>query len=324
MTRRSIEIEAVTRRVVASGDAETLRRLYSDSADLIAVGSDDGWGHGPAEVLGVLEHETDELETVDYDREVVLLEAFENGETGWSVGEVRITLADGNAHTQRFTLVFHLDAGAWRIVHSHVSVPVPNVEIWGGVMSRTLSELLASINAEAEARAVEDIGLSVATIVFTDIVGSTVLSESMGDVAWTGLVTSHFETLGRIAEEQGGSLVKTLGDGAMLAFPTAASGLIAAIEVQRAVSSSVADGFQVRIGVHTGDVMPGDDYLGLMVNKAARVAAAAGGGQILASTSTAGMVNPTQFDFGDPVTVELKGLSGTHQVVPLKWSNEPN
>ena len=61
-----------------------------------------------------------------------------------------------------------------------------------------------------------------------------------------------------------------------------------------------------------------------MVNKAARVAAAAAGGQILASTSTAGMVNPTQFDFGDPMIVELKGLSGTHQVVPLIWRTQLN
>jgi adenylate cyclase len=322
--KRSTEIEAITRRFIAGGsDIETMRRLYSGSADLFAVGSDDGWAHGPDEVLGVLEHES-VFDTVDYDREDVFLEAFENGETGWSVGEVRIIFADGNAHTRRFTFVFHLDSGVWRIIHAHVSVPVADVETWGVEMSTTLSDLIASINAESEARTLEDIGLSVATIVFTDIVGSTVLSESMGDTAWTGLVTAHFETLGRIAEEHGGSLVKTLGDGAMLAFPTASSGLTAAIEVQRAVSSAVADGIQVRIGVHTGDVMTGDDYLGLMVNNAARVAAAAAGGQILASTSTAGMVNSTEFGFGDPMTIELKGLSGTHQVVPLNWSNQPN
>ena len=303
---------------------EMMRRLFSDSADLIGVGSYDGWARGRAEVLGVQEYESVEFEAVGYEAELVSLDAFENGETGWSVGELRVTLADGNAYTKRFTFVFHLDAGVWRIVHYHVSVPVPNEEIWGVAMSRTLTELLASINAESETRAVEDLGLSMATIVFTDIVGSTVLSESMGDAAWAEFVTSHFETLGRIAEEQGGSLVKTLGDGAMLAFPTAASGLTAAIEVQQTVSSEVADGLQVRIGVHTGDVMPGDDYFGLMVNKAARVAAAAGGGQILASTSTAGMVNPTQFDFGDPMTIELKGLSGTHQVVPLTWTAKPN
>ncbi len=55
-----------------------------------------------------------------------------------------------------------------------------------------------------------------------------------------------------------------------------------------------------------------------------REARPAAGGQILASTSTAGMVNSTQFDFGEPMTVELKGLSGTHQVVPINWSNQLN
>jgi hypothetical protein len=98
--KRSIEIEAITRRFIAGGsDIETMRRVYSDSADLIAVGSDDGWAHGPAEVLGVLEYEEVEFEAVDYDSEEVFLDAFENGETGWSVGELRVTLADDQRRT---------------------------------------------------------------------------------------------------------------------------------------------------------------------------------------------------------------------------------
>ena len=152
--KRSIEIEAITRRFVASRDTETLRRLYSDSADLIQVGTEDGWIHGPAEVLGVRAQHIDEMESMDFDREEVFIEAFENGETGWAVGEYRVTLADGDAHTERFTNVYHLDSGVWRVVHSHISVAVPNVETWGDEMSRTLTDLLASINTESEARAV--------------------------------------------------------------------------------------------------------------------------------------------------------------------------
>lgn len=322
--KRSSEIEAITRRFLAEQhNNETMRRLFSDSADLVCVGSDDGWAHGPVEVLGVHESET-WIETVVTDREIILLEAFEDGNTGWSVGEMRIALADGNALARRFTIVFHLDSGVWRIVHTHVSMPVPDAEVWGVELTRTLSDLLASINDQSEASTFEDMGLSVATIVFTDIVGSTALAESMGDAVWTGLVTSHFESLDQIAEGQGGSMVKTLGDGAMFAFPTAASGLTAAAEMQQVVSSAATGGLQVRIGVHTGDVVHGEDYLGLTVHKAARVAAAAGGGQILASATTAGMVNPTLFEFGDPMTVELKGLSGLHQVLSLRWTERPN
>ncbi len=63
-----------------------------------------------------------------------------------------------------------------------------------------------------------------------------------------------------------------------------------------------------------------DDYIGLTVSKAARVAAAADGGQVLVSASTAGMVNPSEFGFGDPMIVELKGLEGTHILQPLLWN----
>jgi len=53
--KRSIEIEAITRRFIAGqSDVEMLQRLYSDSPYLVAVGSDEGWAHGPEEVLGVL------------------------------------------------------------------------------------------------------------------------------------------------------------------------------------------------------------------------------------------------------------------------------
>lgn len=257
--------------------------------------------------------------------ELLFVEAFENGDTGWSTCQVRYRTAEDNVVTQRLSLVFTLDSGAWRIIHMHTSVPIPSHdELCGVELSRTLSDLLASMSEESEASTFQDMGLSVATIVFTDIVGSTALAELMGDAEWTGLVRSHFESLEQIAEAQGGSMVKTLGDGAMFTFPTAASGLTAAAEMQRVVSTAATGGFQVRIGVHTGDVVHGDDYLGLTVHKAARVAAAAAGGQILASATTAGMVNPTRFEFGDPITVELKGLSGPHQILPLHWTEQPN
>jgi adenylate cyclase len=323
--KRSSEIEAITRRFQgAQSDLETLRRLYSNSPDLVCVGTTDQWAHGHDDVLAVYGVENEVLDGQFNEQELFFVEAFENGDTGWSTGQVRYRTAEDNVVTQRLSLVFTLDSGVWRIVHVHTSVPVSNEELFGVELSRTLSDLLASISQESEASTFEDMGLSVATIVFTDIVGSTALAESMGDAVWTGLVTSHFESLEQIAEVQGGSMVKTLGDGAMFAFPTAASGLTAAAEMQRVVSSAATGGLQVRIGVHTGDVVHGDDYLGLTVHKAARVAAAAGGGQILASATTAGMVNPTLFDFGDPITVELKGLSGLHQVLSLHWTEQPN
>ena len=76
----------------------------------------------------------------------------------------------------------------------------------------------------------------------------------------------------------------------------------------------------MRVGVHTGDVVQGlNDYIGLTVNKAARVAAAAEGDQILVSSTTADIVNNAEIEFGDPTTVELKGIAGTHTLLPLNW-----
>lgn len=91
-----------------------------------------------------------------------------------------------------------------------------------------------------------------------------------------------------------------------LAFGSARAAVRAAVEIQRA---SDHGSFGVRIGVHTGEVIrTADDLLGLTVNKAARVAAAADSGSIMISSTTR-----------DPMIVALKGFSDTHQVVPIEW-----
>ncbi len=81
---------------------------------------------------------------------------------------------------------------------------------------------------------------------------------------------------------------------------------------------NASEKLRLRVGVHTGDVIQGGaDYIGLTVNKAARVAAAAEGGEILVSSTTADVVNHAELKLGEPVVLELKGLSGTHVVHSL-------
>ncbi len=107
----------------------------------------------------------------------------------------------------------------------------------------------------------------------------------------------------------------------MFVFESASAALRAVIRMQQIVTGSSNPKMKMRVGVHTGDVVQADDdYVGATVAKAARVAAAADGGQILVSSTTAGMVNPTDFHFETPITVALKGLEGTHQLRPLAWS----
>ena len=108
----------------------------------------------------------------------------------------------------------------------------------------------------------------------------------------------------------------------MIAFPAASEALAAAIEVQNASASSA---LQVRVGIHTGDAVHGaGDYAGIAVNKAARITSAANGGEILASSITVELASSHPFRFGPERSAELKGISGTHRLIPVEWqSREP-
>jgi adenylate cyclase len=80
----------------------------------------------------------------------------------------------------------------------------------------------------------------------------------------------------------------------------------------------------MRVGIHTGDVIHrSDDFIGFTVSKAARVAAAANGGQILLSATTVGVINDSAYEFDPPIAVELKGIEGSHTLLPLVQKNRP-
>jgi adenylate cyclase len=128
-------------------------------------------------------------------------------------------------------------------------------------------------------------------------------------------------TVKQSVDQEGGVVVKTLGDGGMYAFTSGTAALSAGVRIQRAVALSDDNALRLRVGIHTGDVIQNDnDYIGLTVNKAARVAAAADGGQILVSSITAGIVNTTDFVSSDPFPAELKGIDGVHLIHQLRWT----
>ena len=312
----SPEIEAVVRRFLAAragGDVSRVRNLFSSSPSMRMIGTDaHEWYSGADEVIQVMGAHWEAFG--DWEDRLLRLEAFESGESGWAALEGRRTAVDGDEYRYRLTLILELEAGSWRFTHLHYSVPVSNEETSGGELTQTLSDLLASVSANPEFVA-PYVGTS--TIVFTDMVGSTAMSASMNGQEWSRLIADHLDLLAGIVAEEGGSVVKTLGDGAMFAFSSASAALNGARRIQEAMEQS---GTEIRIGAHTGDVVHArDDYVGLTVAKAARVAAAAEGGQILVSSTTAGIVNDSEFEFGAPLTFELKGLDGTHQLQPLNW-----
>ena len=167
------------------------------------------------------------------------------------------------------------------------------------------------------------------TIVFTDIEGSTELNEALGDQQWLDQLAAHDRIIRQEVERAGGTVVKSRGDGFMLAFPSARQALGAAIGSQRAIGehnarSGGSKPIRIRIGVHTGEVVKqSGDLFGRHVNYAARIADKAGGGEILVSELTKAVVQGSpEFRFGPAQPAELKGFPGSHSTFSLAWGAE--
>jgi class 3 adenylate cyclase len=303
---------------------EAMESLHSSSEYLRLIGTDsDQWHQGREAVLPTGGGGDDPDAWTVSSSKILMIEAFEDGNVGWAAVEQERTLISGQNFVLRITMVLRLEASVWKLVQIHFSLPVSDVEFLDVELTHTLSNLLEAVDDESGQLALKSSGFSTATVMFTDVVDSTARSQAMGDQAWSKLISQHFEDLQAIVERERGVLVKTLGDGGMYVFPSATSALHAAEAIQTAVSSAAdKDGLKLRIGIHTGDVVPSqDDYLGMTVNKTARVAAAAEGDQILVSATTADMVNAADFTFGEPLTAELKGIEGLHTLRALNWRN---
>ena len=131
------------------------------------------------------------------------------------------------------------------------------------------------------------------TLLFTDIEGSTRLWEAHPD-AMAGALQRHDTVVRGVIEDHGGYVFKTVGDAFCAAFATAADGVGAAVEIQRALGGEPWDPevtIRVRMGLHSGTCQERDgDYFGPVVNRTARLEAAAHGGQIVVSATTAALL----------------------------------
>lgn len=160
------------------------------------------------------------------------------------------------------------------------------------------------------------------TLVFTDLEGSTALNVDLGDAAFAALLADH-ERLGRrLAREHRGRLVKSAGDGLMLAFKRPHDAVAFAVAFQRALADLAPVEVVARVGVHTGEVVSQrGDYLGANVALAARVSAAARGGQVLVSEPVRARVDPDRLGvrYGRARGHRLAGLPGRHRLHPVVW-----
>ncbi len=163
------------------------------------------------------------------------------------------------------------------------------------------------------------------TILFTDIEDSTALNERFGDRAWLKVLGAHDQIVRRCAGGHDGHIVKSQGDGFMIAFAAAEEAIGSAVEIQRRLASGPrrlrGAGIAVRIGIHTGPALEkGGDLFGRNVALAARVADQARGGEILitaeAGEAAGGAADPL---LAERREVELKGLPGRRTVVGVTW-----
>ncbi len=160
------------------------------------------------------------------------------------------------------------------------------------------------------------------TLLFTDIEGSTDLMERLGERRAFELFRDHGVLVRRVVEACGGDVVKSQGDGFMVAFASAHAGLRCAIELQRALASADADPpLKVRAGVHTGLViLDQEDFFGRNVVLAARIADHAAGGEILVSSTLKELTETDPSLSFEPLGgLAFKGLRGTHEVYEVRW-----
>ncbi|PYK09350.1 MAG: adenylate/guanylate cyclase domain-containing protein, partial [Verrucomicrobia bacterium] len=155
-----------------------------------------------------------------------------------------------------------------------------------------------------------------ATVLFSDIVGSTQILERLGDHAWTNVLREHNQRIRAVIDRFRGREMGATGDGFLALFDGAARAVRAGALMDAAVAEL---GIRVRVGLHTTEVeIAGGQPRGLGVHTAARIAALAGSGEVLVSTTTRDLVDGSGFSFGSRGEYELKGLSGARTVYALR------
>jgi class 3 adenylate cyclase len=162
------------------------------------------------------------------------------------------------------------------------------------------------------------------TIMFSDIEGSSIMTERLGDERWLEILRRHNEIVREHVDAHGGREVKSVGDGFMIAFSSTHQAVRCAIAMQRAFAQyneSHGDPVYVRIGVHAGRaIKEGEDFHGRAVVVASRIAAKARGREILVSDDVRRLVRD-HFPYERECETELKGLVGRHKLHAVSWRN---
>jgi class 3 adenylate cyclase len=192
------------------------------------------------------------------------------------------------------------------------------------VVLRVIDEFLGAGQAAPLERR-PDTPAAVQTILFTDIEGSTAMTQRLGDAGAREVMRDHERITRECLRAHGGSEVKTMGDGFMASFGSAVKALECAVAVQRAFAEHSAGGeaIRVRIGLNAGEPIAEEaDLFGTAVIAAARIAARAAGGEILASDVVRQLVAGKGFLFSDRGEVVLRGFDDPVRLFEVRWRED--
>ncbi len=216
---------------------------------------------------------------------------------------------------------------ASRIAHAHLVIlegasPAPFLGDTESVLS-ALADFLG-VELGPEPQPVDAYrGQPSVTLLFTDIEGSTALTQRLGDAKARQLLREHERMVREALKAHGGSEVKTMGDGFMASFSSATKALECAIAMQRAFAGhneSADEPIKVRVGLNAGEpIAEEDDLYGTAVNLAARIAAKAEAGEILASDVVRQLVAGKDFLFSDQGETELRGFEDPVRLFEVRW-----
>ena len=158
------------------------------------------------------------------------------------------------------------------------------------------------------------------TVLFTDLVGHTEMMSRLGDARGRDVLREHERITREVLKANGGTEVKTMGDGFMASFGSVTKAVECAIALQRAFAEREGEPLNVRVGLNAGEPIEEDgDLFGATVILASRIAAKAEGGEILVADTVRGLCSGKGFLFADRGEFVAKGFEEPVRVYEVRW-----
>jgi class 3 adenylate cyclase len=211
----------------------------------------------------------------------------------------------------------HVDEGRYiaERIRGSTFVELPGADhlMWTGDADALLDEVEGFLTG---VRRGPDPDRVLATVLFTDVVGSTETATRIGDRAWRSLLERHHQVVRRALARWRGREIDTAGDGFLATFDGPARAIRCAVAATEGIREL---GLQIRAGLHTGEVeIAGGDVRGIAVHIGSRVAGLAGPGEVLVSRTVADLVAGSGIVLAERGEHELKGVSGTWLVYAVE------